>query len=438
MKTSTFVRTNFAALALAVSASVLAVSSASAGGFAITEQSTYALGNAFAGAAAGGSLSTTFWNPAALGEVGKWDYEGDLTAILPFVSVTTNPFGPFPAQRNSDVGIGVVVPATYSAYRINQNLILGLNVNSPFGLATAYGTQSYLALAGVANGSRVMTINVNPNVAYQVNDQLTFAIGLQAQYMELRESAFGAATGDYTGRTKDIGIGYTLGVDWKPMKGTSLGIGYRSGITNTIAGTLSGVPLPTPPFPAGTLASFDGTLKVKTPGILTIGASQDLNEFWTVKAGATWTNWSVLGTVPVSGPAAAVITSKFGSPSIPFKYQDAWMFSVGADYKYRPDVTFRGGFAYEVSPIGTAARNYRLPDADRLWFTTGMTYSPSKAYSIDVSYAYLRGLSSNINSALTGGPATNGPVSGSYNANIHILSMALKVKLDQVFGPGAL
>ncbi len=114
------------------------------------------------------------------------------------------------------------------------------------------------------------------------------------------------------------------------------------------------------------------------------------------------------------------------------------MFSVGADYKYRPDITFRGGFAYEVSPINTAARNYRLPDADRLWFTTGMTYSPAKAYSIDVSYAYLRGLSSNINSALAGGPATNGPVSGSYNANIHILSLALKVKLDQVFGPGAL
>lgn len=430
MKTSKFVRTNVAAMALAASASVLAVSSASAGGFAISEQSAYGLGSAFAGVAAGGSLSTTFWNPAALGEVGKWDYEGDLTGILPFLGVTTNAFGPFPAQRNSDVGIGVVVPATYSAYRLNQNIILGLNINSPFGLATAYGTSSYLAKAGVANGSRVMTINANPNIAYQFNDQLTIAAGLQAQYMELRETAFGTSTGDYTGRTKNLGFGYTLGVDWKPLKGTSLGVGYRSGITNTLNGALTGVPV------AG--VSLDGTLKVKTPGVLTLGVSQDLNEFWTVKAGASWTNWSVLGSVPVTGPAAAVIAAKFGSAAIPFNYKDGWMYSVGADYRYRPDLTLRAGFAYEVSPINTAARNFRLPDADRLWFTTGLTYAPSKAYSIDLSYAFLHGLSTNIASAVTGGPATNGIVSGSYNANIHIISMALKVKLDQVFGPGSL
>jgi long-chain fatty acid transport protein len=223
------------------------------------------------------------------------------------------------------------------------------------------------------------------------------------------------------------------------MKGTSLGIGYRSGITNTINGTLAAVPLPSPPFPAGTRASFDGTLKLKTPGMLTIGASQDLNEFWTLKAGASWTNWSVLNSVPVSGAAAAPVAATLGSPNIPFNYKDSWMYSVGAEYKYRPDLTLRAGVGYEISPITTSNRTFRLPDANRLWLATGLTYAPTKAYSIDFGYAFLHGTGSSIASAFTGGPVLNNAVSGNFNLNIHLVSVAFKVKLDQVFGtPGQL
>ena len=52
------------ALALMMSASTAAL----AGGFAPREQSAYFLGTSFAGAAAGGVLSSMFWNPAALGQ----------------------------------------------------------------------------------------------------------------------------------------------------------------------------------------------------------------------------------------------------------------------------------------------------------------------------------------------------------------------------------
>ena len=45
----------------------LIASTAQAGGFAVREQSASLLGSAFAGAAAGGDLSSSFWNPAAFG-----------------------------------------------------------------------------------------------------------------------------------------------------------------------------------------------------------------------------------------------------------------------------------------------------------------------------------------------------------------------------------
>jgi long-chain fatty acid transport protein len=48
---------------------VFAIPEAQAEAFAVREQSAYGQGSAFAGMAAGGSLSAMFWNPATLADV---------------------------------------------------------------------------------------------------------------------------------------------------------------------------------------------------------------------------------------------------------------------------------------------------------------------------------------------------------------------------------
>lgn len=45
---------------------IIATAQANAGAFALREQSTYGQGTSFAGVAAGGSVSSMFWNPAIL------------------------------------------------------------------------------------------------------------------------------------------------------------------------------------------------------------------------------------------------------------------------------------------------------------------------------------------------------------------------------------
>jgi len=418
MKKTLVTRTRLAAVSLTtVIASLMAVTSASAAGFALGEQSTVGTGMAYAGVAAGGTLSDQFWNPATLGEVNGFVYETDLSAILPFVSVTTAAVPGFaPAQKNSDVILSGAVPASYLGYRVNQNIILGLGVNSPFGLATSYGPTSILNQAGVASGTRVFSLDVNPNIAYQFNDQLTVAAGLQGQYMELRETGLGAATGDYRAHTNNLGFGYTLGVDWKPMKGTSFGLGYRSGITNKFNGTLYGL----------TAAPVGGNLSLKTPGELSFGVAQDIGPQWTVRGGVQYTNWGTLNSAGLSGPATLVL----GTTSIPFLYKDSWMFSTGAEYKWDATTTLRTGIGYETSPITNATRSYRLPDADRLWLSAGMSYAVTKSTTIDLGYSYLHGFGSTITASTAGGFALNGPFSATYVSNVSILSVALKMKFD--------
>ena len=52
-----------------VGALLAATVDANAGGFALREQSAYGQGSSFAGVAAGGSLSSMFWNPATMTQV---------------------------------------------------------------------------------------------------------------------------------------------------------------------------------------------------------------------------------------------------------------------------------------------------------------------------------------------------------------------------------
>jgi long-chain fatty acid transport protein len=77
-----------------MSASSLALaaltSAASAGGFALNEQSTVFMGSASAGAAAGGSIGSMYWNPAATAALPGLNTESSYFLILPQADVHVN------------------------------------------------------------------------------------------------------------------------------------------------------------------------------------------------------------------------------------------------------------------------------------------------------------------------------------------------------------
>src|SRR5262245_15443953 len=54
---------------------VVATAQANAGGFAIREQSTYGQGTSFAGIAAGGALSSMFWNQSNMNQITAMRFE---------------------------------------------------------------------------------------------------------------------------------------------------------------------------------------------------------------------------------------------------------------------------------------------------------------------------------------------------------------------------
>lgn len=401
--------TSAAAIALAT------VSAAQAGGFALREQSAYGQGMSFAGVAAGGSLSSMFWNPATLSQVMGLEFESGLTGIIPISEVLVTI--PGPAFDEGDVGQDALVPNSYAAYRVNDKVILGVGINGAFGLATEYNPGGVIATVlgpggvGLAGVSDIFSLNVNPNVAYQINDYVTIAAGLQVQYSDAEiNPVFGfAGLGLLDG--DDISFGYTLGLHVMASENTEIGIGFRSGQDVDLDGT----------FTVAGLGTFASTASLELPDMVTFGIRHKVNDYWRVMAGVEWTNWSRFDFVTVTGGPAPV--------PLPFLYDDGWYFSAGAEYMWNDQLTLRGGVGWEISPIDNTNRTFRLPDDDRLWLSVGGSYKANDRYSFDVGYSFLTTFDTQIVPGTSGGPGSNVTWGGEADANVHILSAALKVKL---------
>ena len=81
-----------------------------------------------------------------------------------------------------------------------------------------------------------------------------------------------------------------------------------------------------------------------------------------------------------------------GKQTITNKWEDTYLFSVGADLRFTNWWTFRAGIGYETSPIDDPSyRTAIIPDADRWWFALGSSFKVAKDMQLDVSAAWLHG-----------------------------------------------
>jgi long-chain fatty acid transport protein len=329
------------------------ISEAYAGGaFAVRQQSAYGQGTSFAGIAAGGSLSSMFWNPANLSDVRRIETEAVGTGIIgdSHVKLDPEPQLGFPGSDEGNIAKNAFVPAGYGAVRLTDRVVLGVGINAPYGLRTEYDNDSILYQTGVAGKSEVSSVNLNPAVAVEVTDWLALALGAQVQYFDARltRQALGPL-GVSTAKGDDVGFGFTAGVKVTPAPGTEIGVGYRSFIDQELDGTLE----------TGTAGDFDVKYDgVNLPDIVTLGIRQRITDRFRVMAGGEWANWSRFDSVEVEGGPAPI--------ELPFDYEDSWFFSGGGEFDVTERAAVRAGIGYQLSPIDDNVRTYRVPYNDGL------------------------------------------------------------------------
>ncbi|OGW37213.1 MAG: hypothetical protein A2Y97_11600 [Nitrospirae bacterium RBG_13_39_12] len=428
--------------------------SAHGAGFALIEQSVSGLGNAFAGGAANAEDATTiFYNPAGLTRLNDQQLVVGTHIIMPSAEFDNEDSThllqgvtgmPLLGGNGGDGGVTKAVPNAYYSKKLGDRFTFGIGINAPFGLATDYDKRwvgRYHAIE-----SDVLTINLNPAIAYKITDNLSIGAGFSAQYIKAKLSnAIDFGTLDAIGQLglpagalgltpqmadgfaslegDSWGVGYNIGLLYEFNKDTRMGIAYRSRIKQTLKGDadFSDVPAGLNPYPV--FKDDDIEADIKLPDSFSVSFFHSFNPQWMVMADFTWTNWSLFEELRV----------KFDNPYQPDSvttenWQDSYRYSLGLTYLPDSNWILRVGTAYDTSAVADEKhRTPRIPDEDRIWTTVGVGYKFSKLVSFDLGYAHLFINDPEINKTPTGEDAVRGGLKGTFDSHVNIVSVQLNL-----------
>jgi long-chain fatty acid transport protein len=427
------------------------------GGFQIPTYCVKCQGSLNAGAAASAdTASTLFFNPAGLARLGKRQAELGLhfaTLNPEFVDGgSTNPFGgAAQGLLTADGDTSVLIGNLYLSHPGFGDWSFGLGVHSPYGLKTDYPRTWVGRYHGVY--SEVETFDINPAFAYRVNPRLSVGGGLDLVYgkAELTNAVdFGsllsaqlggpipalditpgnpAADGYSVLEGDDWGLGWNLGILFEPEPGTRLGIAYRSKVDLDLEGeSRIEVPSRLTTLTGGLLASEiqDTRARLTLPATLRLGVHRDLGDQWSLMAGAEWTNWSDFREIRVRYDD--------GRPDFvdPQDWNDAWRFSIGAEYRLTPKWSFRAGLEYDESPIPQATKGPRVTERDLRWLALGTSYAVADSLILDLAYshAFIGDYSVDLREVTTpqasGGALPGNRLTGDYSHSADILSLGAR------------
>lgn len=402
----------FAVAMATASASVSVLAS----GFALQNQNGAGSGSAFAGqAAVAEDASTIFFNPAGMTRLPAGHSVSlaatALSRSLEFANNGTNPLGAFPAGGNGgDAGGTSLIPAGYYSYAVSPALRFGLGISAPFGNKTEW--ESMFAGRFQGSYSEIKSVNINPSVAYAVNDRLSLGFGVN--WLELKADLrsvlplAGEPLSKLDGKGDDWG--YNFGLLWQLSPAMRLGLSYRSTVKVGLEGTAT-VPAPVPV-----------RAEIKLPDTLSLSLHQRLSDRWEMMGDWTWTGWSSLPALTVMSRATGALIS-----SEQLGFRDSWRLGFGGAYRYDDAWKVRFGIAYDRTPApDMVARTVRLPDSDRWWFSVGARWQFAPRSSLDLGYTHIFFEDERINRpTLAGGLPTGQFVRGLFETSADLFSLQL-------------
>ncbi len=381
-----------------------------ASGFQLIEQNASGLGNSFAGqAAAAENASTIYFNPAGMTRLPGRQISAAVHYIKPSSSLTdsgsTNALGAT-GTSGGNAGVEAIVPNMYTSWQIDPQLWLGLGVTVPFGLSTQYD-KGWVGDYQTRKSS-IKTTDINPSIAYKVNDTVSLGAGVSVQTLEatIERSTYISAYG-ITRESKlelsETGYGFNLGAMINLSPETRIGLAYRSSIKQNLGGNVN----------ITGIANYSVSTTVKTPDNLSWSIAHQINPKVELLGDVTYTWWSKIKSMPITTTTGTTLDT------FEFQFRDTYRLGLGANFKLRDGLMLKAGTAYDQSPVVDQYRTATLPDNDRIWLSFGAKYQATKQLTLDMGYAHVFVKDASLNITKT----NQGTVKGQYNnPNVDILS----------------
>jgi long-chain fatty acid transport protein len=389
-----------------------------AAGFALIEQSASGMGNAFAGGGAvAEDASTIYFNPAGMTYIQGTQVVGAIHLIKPSAEFSdqgsVKGVGRPPGGFGSDAGDLSVVPNFYYKMDLTDTVKFGLGVNAPFGLKTEYDKDWIGRFQAIK--SELKTVNINPAIAFRLNDKLSIGAGLSAMWAQAElTSSVNLVASERTSKVKgdDWGFGFNVGAIYQATQDTRLSIAYRSKIEQHLDGDVKFS------ISDGQTPNGGVTAGITLPETFSFSAFSRLNDKWDLMGDLTWTRWSQFQELAVYRDGGTILANTLEN------WDNTLRYSIGANYQYSDAIKLRAGLAYDQEAVNDQYRTARIPGNDRKWLSLGAGWQVTPTSKLDVGYAHLfisdAPISDKQNTAALG---RKGDLIGKYDGSVDILSL---------------
>lgn len=310
------------------------------------------------------------------------------------------------SQRN--VVPGAFVPNLYFVAPVNDKFALGAGMNVNFGLKSEYD-DSYDA--GVFGGKTDLSaINLNLSGAYGVTEGLSLGLGVNAVYAKAQVERNAGLIADtiQNGQIKDAlkkvdqqtkipdiltsknksvvslqdraawGFGWNAGVMYQFNEANRIGLAYHSKVDIDFADRTA-TSLGAKDIEAGKTG-----ITLTLPDYLELSGFHQLTDKLAVHYSYKYTHWSRLTKLHASYENGKKAFEK------ELQYSNNSRVALGASYNLDEKLTLRAGIAYDQA-ASRHQRSAAIPDTDRTWYSLGATYKFTPNLSADLGYAYLKG-----------------------------------------------
>ncbi|MDF7675154.1 OmpP1/FadL family transporter [Neisseriaceae bacterium ESL0693] len=398
-----------------------------ASGYHLGLQSVRAVATANANVAEAAEAATIATNPAGLSQLTGTQSNQHLFLVQPEIRYQhargqfTDHSSVQGTQQGSLTPKWQAIPQWYGAHQLNDQWHVGLGLYVPYAARTRDDSHSVLRYN--VNSTHVKSLDINPAIAYTINEQHAIGVGFIGQYMEAALQKYadftpvGAAISgqpshvihqqpgafDVKAQVKghDWGYGFNAGWLWNVSPQLRLGVSYRSKINHTLSGHATWQPTGQQAInilPAlvhsGYRAKEQAFVPLTTPEVWSVHGQWQPTPQWKLFSHASWTRSDRLKYLDIQFENDKVINPATGQTAhvsrIGTHWRNTYNLAIGTAYQYNNKLQWLAGVGYDQSPVSNNRHRLpTLPDGNRWLFGTGVQYQYDKYNSINASYAYL-------------------------------------------------
>ncbi len=268
-------------------------------------------------------------------------------------------------------------PSLSSTYQINNLLSAGLAYYSSFGYHHRW--EDNWPGRFVTRQARLQINAIHPSVSFTFADMYAFSVSAllyHGQYQHRKALHTGNNEGEARVNARGTGMGFMLGTFLKYNDNLSAGLTFEwngNMSFRNVSTEYSQIPVSWESFypPVGPYR-----ITLRLPYKITGGASFHFNQDLVATAEISYTGWKRLDSIYISQPVT-------DAGPVFLKLYNTFSGRLGVQYTYLEEFSLKGGVAYDITPYGSDHLIPSFPDANKIFFSIGVEYTPKPRFTIE-------------------------------------------------------